>query len=80
MDLKKMGLTEIFIRYTDSRFRYAKSRLCRRLDGVVRTVGDMVFIPVEDFHTGERFEPRMDHLHLCVDMEIIALAAQKVTT
>ncbi len=70
MDLKDMGLTEIFIRYTKG------NRLCRRLDGVVRTVGDLVFIPVEDFHTGERFEPRMDHLHLCADMEIIALAAQ----
>ena len=70
MNLEAMELTEIYVRYTDG------NRLCQRLDGRVRTVDAMVFVPVEDFHTGERFEARMDLLQLCADMEIIALAAR----
>jgi len=51
-------------------------RLVRRIDGQIRQLGDMVFVPVEDLLSLERSEPRFDLLQLVTDMEILALAAR----
>ena len=56
----------------------ATGRLVRRMEGQVRLLGDLVFVPVEDLLSGERSEPRMDLLRLLSDMEILALAARRL--
>ena len=74
--LAAMGRTNIFAVYKED--RETRERLVCRLDGAVRPFGsEFIFVPVEDFVTGERFEPRMDLLHLVNEMEVLAWAASR---
>jgi hypothetical protein len=72
-DLAAMGLTEIFAIYTET------GALVQRLDGSAQMYGDLIFVPVEEFHTGKRFEPCMGLLTVVQnEMEVIARAVSHV--
>jgi len=70
MKLEDMETVEVFAVYSET------GRLVQRLNGQIRLFGDYVFVPVMDFITGERFEPRNDLLWLVSEMEVLAWAAQ----
>lgn len=72
--LEDMGLTEIYAVYDEGHGK--PRRLVRRLDGVVRLIADNVFVPVEDFHTGERLDPNSYLLRYLTEMEVLAWASE----
>ena len=72
--LKNMETTEIFALYKPGDGE--ADRLVVRLDGPHTTGGNWQYIPVECFETGERFDPRIDLLHLMTEMEVLAWASR----
>ena len=53
-----------------------RDRVVRRLGTRVRCIGDLIFVPVEDVLSGERYEPRSDLLKRISEMEALAIAAK----
>lgn len=49
-----------------------RCRMVRCVRVTPRLVESWIFVPVEDLITGERYEPRVDHLRLVSDMEALA--------